>query len=88
MSFNKRAITITSFVMFSYWGGRSLEGGKLGFIKHEAGRIMVCVAIEVIPTLRYSSIDGTLSFLLHLDSVIQESNVSYHYIQHTKEDYK
>ena len=44
--------------MFSYCTGLSLESGKLGFKKHEAGRTMVCVAMDVMPVSRYSFVDG------------------------------
>lgn len=83
MSFSKRAMSMRSLVMFSYWKGRSLDWSKLGFKKHEAERTMVWAAMEIIPVARYSSIDGMLSLLLHLDSVIHESNVSYHCIIYT-----
>jgi hypothetical protein len=64
----------------------SLEFGKLGFKKHEAGRTRVCAAIDVMPVSRYSSIEGMLPVLPHLDSVNHEANVSYHFIYTKKKE--
>jgi hypothetical protein len=72
--------------MLSYCSGLSLEIGKLGFKRHEAGRTMVCAAIDVMPVSRYSSIEGMLPVLPHLDSVNHEANVSYHFIQKRKKE--
>jgi hypothetical protein len=74
--------------VLSYCSGLSLEIGKLGFKRHEAGRTMVCVATEVMPVSRYSSIEGMLPVLPQLDSVNHEANVSYHFIQKRKKDKK
>lgn len=41
---------------------------------------MVCAAMEVMPTSRYSSADGVYPVLPHIVSFIHDTNDSFHFV--------
>ena len=75
---------MSNFVTVSYWTGLIFSGDKLELRKHEAGRVIVCVPIDVVPNSRYSAMEGTYPVLLHVDSTNQDTNVSRHCNGRTK----